>query len=558
MSFLRTVLKSVLKDERGQSMMFVACGMTALIGVAGFTMDIGKGYIARQQLQSCTNDAALSGAVYLSNAYFNTTAASTAATSYSCTSGNLNESTILTNVQLQTPVFKCLDTVTKSMGIPCLGNPAYNAMIVTQTADVQTWFAWIPPFNRPIFHLTATAYATPGGAPAPLNMVIIVDTTGSMTTQDSYCANATELECAKNGVGIMLNSLPYPQDAPVALFAFPNIQANTVSSATTTPCSGSTTQVAYTTPALGANSYAPGTGASGTYRIVDFSTDYTNIKKAVGIVDSSGNTTTTGCLKTPGNGTNTHTFLAGAIAAAQAALMAQQGVHPVAPGQNVIVILTDGDVNASDQYMNVKPAMTIMAGAPYNTNTASTTTPADFPISPATSVTYPSGVGGCGQAVQVAQAARASTLQTSIFVVAYGSPTSRGWNLDNLTVSSGNVEDIMSGVTGNGVTKPSHCPTDQDAFFTTFKTATTGVHGTLPTSNNVSYIHTPTNITPCQTAQGIATPDTDKVIYFYADNMNASTGTCASNSGLTSLKQIFAAIVGELPHIPRVVPIGTT
>jgi hypothetical protein len=545
MSFLR----SVLKNEQGQSLLFVALGGLAFIGTAGISMDIANAYVGRQQLQASTNSAALSGAVYLSSSYFNTALATTAVNQYSAMAGNLNTASSLTNVQMQPPSFVCLAQVTASMGIPCLGpGNGYNAMIVTQTADVNTWFAKI--FKIPVFHMSATAYATPGGAPAPLNMVIIVDTTGSMGTvitsgtglgsSDPACIGKTELYCAMNGVGIMLNSLPFPADAPVALFAFPNVQASTVNDDLTG--SGTPNELANSTPALG-SSYNP-TGSSATYEIVPFGTDYSQITKAVGVVNSSGTTTTPGHLMTP-SGAPAGTFLAGAIVAAQSALVAQQVVHPVAPGQNVIVILSDGNVNGSDQYKNVNSSLTMMG----STFTLTTTPPSDIPISGAY-VNYPSGVGGCGQAVQEAQIARASALQTSIFVVSYGSPITGSFNpTPSLTINSGNMVNIINN---------SACPSDQDAFFTAFKS---NAHGTLPlTINGKAYTNlsfTP-NISPCQTAKDLATPDTSEIVYFYSDTMGASSGVCPSTSGLGSLSKIFAAIVGELPHVPRVVPVGTT
>lgn len=547
MSFLRRVLK----NEQGQSFFFVALGGLAFIGAAGISMDLGNAYVARQELQASTNSAALSGAVYLSSSYFNTAKATTAVNNYSAVAGSYNTASSLTNVQMapSSPSFVCLATVYASLGIPCLGPGAgYNAMIVTQKADVNTWFAKL--FNIPVFHLTATAYATPGGAPAPLNMVIIVDTTSSMAqkinagtglgSSDPTCVGKTELYCAMNGVGIMLNSLPFPADAPVALFTFPNVKASTVNDDLTN--SGTPTEMANSTPPASGTSYNP-TGSSATYEIVPFGTSYSQIIKAVGVVNSSGTTTTNGYLQTP-SGAGAGTFLAGAIVAAQSALVAQQVVHPVAPGQNVIVILSDGNVNGSDQYNNVQ-SLGMMA----STFSVTTTPPSDIPIS-GTAVTYPSGVGGCGQAVQEAQIARASTLQTSIFVISFGSPITGSWNPSpSLTVNSTNLVNIINN---------SACPSDQDAFFTAFKS---NAYGTLPTKiNGASYTNlsfTP-NISPCQTDKDIATPDTSEIVYFYSDTMGASSNVCPSTSGLGSLSKIFAAIVGELPHIARLVPIGTT
>jgi hypothetical protein len=549
MSFLRRVLK----DEKGQSLVILAFGMFGLLGVSGISMDLVNAYAARQALQASTNAAALSGAVYLSNSYLDTASALAAVTQYSSLPGSLNAVQNLTNVQLNpAPSFPCLTTVS-AMGVPCLGAGAgYNTMIVTQTADVKTWFATL--FGIPVFHLKAVAYATPGGAPAPLNLAIILDTTGSMATNiasgsglgssDPTCVGHSELACALNGVGIMLNSIGTSPDssanAPVALFTFPNIAASNVSEDLN--CTGTPPAMSNSTPTSG-SSYGP-TGSNPTYMIVPFTTSYSTIMEAVGVVNSSGTTTTAGCLKATSGGAPAGTYLAGAIVAAQSALVAQNVVHPVAVGQSVMVILTDDNVNGSDQYQNVDAALTMMA---------TTSTTWDNPDSSG-HVDYPSGVGGCGQAVQMAQAARASTLQTSIFVIDFGSSIVGNWNPSGSTINSGNMVNIINA---------SNCPSDQDGFFNTFKkTVGTSIgHGTLQNPNppaappNLSY--TP-NISPCTAAQDLATPNTAKIVYFYSDTQGATSGACPSASTLGSLKQIFAAIVGELPHKPRLIPVGTT
>ncbi len=546
MSFLR----KVLKDEQGQSLVLVTVSMLAFLGVSGISMDLGHAYIARQELQASTNSAALCGATYVS--YGDSTDASAAVTQCSALPGSLNESPSLTNVQLATPAFRCLATVT-ALGTDCVGAgtaypSGFNSMVVTQSADVKTWFAKM--FGVPIFHITATAYASPGSEPQPLNMAVIIDTTSSMAatissgtaqaTADPQCVGKSELACALNGIGILLNSLPSPANAPVALFAFPNVTAS--SAAYDINCGGTPSELANSTPTL-STSYGP-TGSNPTYEIVPFSTDYTNINKAVGTVNKTTNAQiTNGCTKTP-SGAPAGTYLAGAIVAAQSALVAQQVVHPVAVGQNVMVILTDGNVNGSDQYKNVDSSLKMM-GSTFSVSASSP--PADVPIT-GTSVTYPSGVGGCGQAVQEAQAARASTLQTSIFVLAYGSPTVGNWNPTNLTVNSTNMVNIINN---------SNCPSDQDAFFVTFKST---AHGTLPTSNNVSYVK---NITPCATAQGLATPNkaatqyAGAITYFYSDTQGAASGACPSAAAVGSMASIFKAIAGSLPRPPRLIPNGS-
>jgi hypothetical protein len=316
------------------------------------------------------------------------------------------------------------------------------------------------------------------------------------------------------------------------------VTANTVSKDLT--C-GTATGTMNSTPILG--DPVP-TGAASTYLIVPFTSDYSSIIKAVGVVDpASDKTTTNGCLKTPSSpgGNSMGTYLAGAIVAAQSALTVQQGIHPVALGQNIMVILTDGNVNGSDQYGKIGGVSTMAPPVPaaptWDGNAAGD------------KVNYPSGVAGCGQAVQVAQAARASALKTSIFVVAYGAPTAGSWNPGKVAIKSSNVYDMW--VAGS-------CPDDQDQFFKDFVNTK---YGTLLTNKNVSFMP---NISPCTTAQDIATPDkaatatSNAIIYFYSDNQGGGAGTCPSAFPPGSLSQIFKTIAGSVPRPPRLIPAGTT
>jgi Flp pilus assembly protein TadG len=534
---MRPLLRRVLKEEQGQSLIFIAAGMLAFVGVSGISMDLINAYAARQALQASTNSAALSGASYLFSA--DTAKASTAVIKYSSLPGSLNAAPNLTNVNLSTPTFSCLSTV-KAWGLACVGTGTaypngFNSMSVTQTADVPTWFAKI--FGIPVFHLSATAYASPGSAPQPLNLAIILDSTLSMTeivsgaaaASDPQCSGQSEMYCALNGIGILLNSLPSPKDAPVALFAFPNVRASTATKDINCG-SGTATGLLNSTPTIATN-YGP-TGSAPTYEIVPFSTDYTSITKAVGVVSkSTDKTTTNGCLQTPNGAGNSGTFLAGAIVAAQSALVAENIVHPVATGQNVMIIFTDANVNGSDQYAGLLGS-SLMYSSGLSENGL-----------------YPSGVGGCGQAVQEATVAKSSTLQTSIFVLAYGSPTVGNWNPSGTYLNSNSIASIVNA---------SNCPSDQNAFFVAFNKSA-GHGGTLTSSTNVS---SQPNISPCTTAQDLATPNkaatetAPAIIYFYSDTQGG-VGGCPSAAPVGSMASIFQAIAGSLPRPPRLIPAGT-
>jgi hypothetical protein len=95
---------------------------------------------------------------------------------------------------------------------------------------------------------------------------------------------------------------------------------------------------------------------------------------------------------------NYGTYYAGALYAAQAALVAEQAANP--GSQNVIIILSDGNSNAPYSSNGI----TIMPGASQ------------------TSGTYPSSKQECHQAITAAQYATAQG--TRVYSVAYGSETS--------------------------------------------------------------------------------------------------------------------------------------
>ena len=51
--------RRALNDQRGQTLPFVALGMVAFVGVAGLSIDVGRAYVVRSQLQSSANAAAM-------------------------------------------------------------------------------------------------------------------------------------------------------------------------------------------------------------------------------------------------------------------------------------------------------------------------------------------------------------------------------------------------------------------------------------------------------------------------------------------------------------------
>jgi len=218
----------------------------------------------------------------------------------------------------------------------------------------------------------------------------------------------------------------------VSLFTYPNI---TVGTAKSEYCGGgSLSIVPYSFPVAGASTYPPSgsTTTSATYQVVPWLNDYrtsdttsgtsplalgSDLVSAVDGDTSFGGTSSCSGLQTPGG---EGTYFAGAIYAAQAALVAEQALPANAGSQNALIILSDGAANSAyytSPHQNGNPDTTPPRGK--YTQMASTDVNGTAVTS---SGTYPSYNQQCNQAVTAAQAA--TTAGTKVFTVAYGATTS--------------------------------------------------------------------------------------------------------------------------------------
>jgi Flp pilus assembly protein TadG len=418
MSFLRDRAWEQAKDESGQALVMIALLMVLLLGFMGLVIDFGRTYIAFRQLQTSTDAAALAGAGQLPNA-----TATTVASTYSGLSGSKNGYSNLSGVTMVTgyPKVECLTTLTNE-GIACVAPEDGNALFVKQQVTIPLYIGAL--FGTPTVTLTATAAAAARGAvSSPYNVAIILDATDSMVTNtDSNCSNQTREACALEGLRVLLqnmapcaaqnttctitNDVSANSNDRVSLFQFPNVTDGTVNKAYTCPTSKPTPEP-YTFPSATSTSYAPSGsvnytyvsgGTTPTYQITPFWSDYktsnststlnpsSNISQYVGGGSCSGETTQGG----------EGTYYAGVIYAAAGAVYAEGLANP--GSQNVIIILTDGDANASSGDL------------------ATSTTGYS-----ATSGTYPSLVDQCTQAVTAAQ--YAASLGIRVYAVAYGAET---------------------------------------------------------------------------------------------------------------------------------------
>ncbi|MGA8086913.1 MAG: pilus assembly protein TadG-related protein [Terracidiphilus sp.] len=409
----------ILENETGQIIPWVAFMMIVILGLGGLVLDGSRIMLIHRQLQSATDAAALAGARVMPDGDYRGSALT-----YSASSGKLNASTTYSaSAPVVTPI--CVSAL-KAQGLPCVNSASANALQVQQSAAVSTSFMGL--LGVKTVNISTASTAAMGGSNTPYNVAIILDTTPSMDYTDTSCgSNQTQLSCATKGIQQLLLNLS-PSVDHVSLFTFPNIDASDASM--DTDCSGSSNPTAepYTFPSKTAKSlsntvFSTGSGKNQTstnvtYQIVGFSTDYrssnssnslsgsSSLSNAIGVGTGTGGSgkhhKSSGCSGIQTSEENT--YYAGAIYAAQSALLAEQNLNTGT--QNVIILLSDGNATARQSDM--------ANSSNSNSNTTWATS----------SGTYPSWVGECGQGVEAAKyAATYPGNPTKVYTIAYGSPT---------------------------------------------------------------------------------------------------------------------------------------
>jgi Flp pilus assembly protein TadG len=233
-----------IQREDGQALLLMVFALVVLLGLAALVFDFGRAYLAQRQLQQAVDAAALVAGQTMPD----TQAAYAAAVDYSAT--GKNQHLLSMTAGAPTIKFKCVQSLAAN-NVPCLKDPTpvgggspstpcsvdepitkkCNAVQVTQSATVPTTFGrlFVP-------SLKVTARSTVGmrgGAPHPLNIMIVLDRTGSMgdpgfdsspgvPSSTTACGDAvkdpggntvipanrsTKIDCAKAGVRELLSGL---------------------------------------------------------------------------------------------------------------------------------------------------------------------------------------------------------------------------------------------------------------------------------------------------------------------------------------------------------------
>jgi len=350
---MKRLLRAFCREERGAISLIGAVCALVLLGMAGLGVDFGYVYYMRAELQTSTDAAALAGAQMI-NVGTGGTAVSTATQYSSSGTGTLNQNSEI-NVSMATgyPLLKCLN----STGVSCSGPDNANAIEVSQTAAVPTFFARL--FGLSTWNISATSLASArGGTPQPIDAEIILDTTASMNNADPNCgggAGATRESCALAGVRTLLQALdpclpalascgtptngnvPHPLDR-VGLIVFPGL-TNSSQLPYETDCSSTPL------PTISRYSNTP------VYKIVGLSSDYRASASATSLNTDSNLVLAvqggaSGCQQGLSAVGGVGTFYADAITTAQTELSAGR-----ANARKVIIILSDGAANASASNM---------------------------------------------------------------------------------------------------------------------------------------------------------------------------------------------------------------
>jgi Flp pilus assembly protein TadG len=587
-------VRRLLFNERGQSMVWVGVSLTAMLGLSGLTLDVGHAYVVRSQLQSVVNACSLAGVSGLPNAQNAQNAVSTCEgndnnpswgtvnspnanvfcstavmpSTQSCTNSNiLNVVQVTESVNVPTFFMRIFGYKTLPVGATATATPAEGRPLIVEfvldttpsmansdsncvvgsSAKTAEECALIG-IQGMLSKLSPCPPGTKNCGPSNANIRFGLITFPNIQTSDAVyninSNNGAGKSCASGTVKFQLYSSPV---IPVVtaynpVTGYPKVMAPVVSPSSYTPITYGPTKSGL------ALTYQPTFGASD-MDANGFYTDYYSATGASGLNSSSTLVQAIGrnadnvdpCLQEPNtnnyNGTSGVTSFAGAIYAAETALLAEQGEYPVVNGlatRTMIVFLSDGQANTlADDFPAAGTAVTsngVNSGGLSVLNTNGL---------------YPSVIDACQQAITAGQ--YAASLGTRVYTVAYGAEVGGCLYYLNGLNSQGKIGTATSTVL-QGKTNGTGSGSDVSPLVVT---------GTLnPPINAI------TDVTPCSTILNMASD----ISYTYSDYYQEKSGgsgvnevdtNCKSldpsNATLTSLNDIFQGIYGSITSA-RLIP----
>jgi len=408
---MNSQLRRLYHEQEGQALFMMCALLVVLLGLSALSIDLGFALHAQRELQASADAAATAGALALPYA----TAAATAK-SFDGEPTGLNYKADLPSVTVLngTPAVTCISatqlaTLGITVGPTCTNAAGGNAVVVQEQAIVPTFFAKLLGVQSIKVNANSLVLekGSEGAAPEPVNIMLIVDTTHSMTNGDSNCtgtgiSNPTREDCAKAGARTLLSELQ-PCDPikgcgtitnGVAQYAYQSVGLAVFPGLTATSYDVDeyNCQATGLSTSNGISLYSNPTTAPPYYTVVPPASDYlssgnlnggsSNLVKAVDWANGNDCSSSKYGLQDPGGA---GTYYAGVINEAQSKFAGSTGA------ENAIILLSDGAANA---------------------------TQSDF-VSGTSSTYY---TNDCHQAISAGQAA--TNAGTLVYTVAYGSSTS--------------------------------------------------------------------------------------------------------------------------------------
>jgi Putative Flp pilus-assembly TadE/G-like len=199
-------LRRVLGDESGAALILAAVSIFALVGFGALSVDVGYLFAAQRALQASADAAAIAGARDI-GVGGTPVATATSYSSVTASPANKNNDPSLTVTWASGyPLLKCFGNIGGGCSTNQTPATSANGIEVRQLATVPLFFGRI--FGISSVNISANAVAlAAGGVPHPLNVMFIVDTTGSM--------NGTPITNALAGFRTLLGQLwPCPSNLP--------------------------------------------------------------------------------------------------------------------------------------------------------------------------------------------------------------------------------------------------------------------------------------------------------------------------------------------------------
>jgi Flp pilus assembly protein TadG len=484
------------RGERGQILAIVAVALVGLLGISALAIDVGYAYYAKRQLQAAADAAALAGAQDLPAA--STAIATANAYATANRPGNISD----IHFQIST---KC--TAAASAGIGCNATTNPNALVVTASADTKTWFARL--FGVNSFSVSAKSNACSPCSSSPVDVVVVLDRTGSMCLDKSNRQDCGDMNNAKEGVHTLLSILNPPY-AQVGMIAFPPL-----ATASTSVCSA---------PQSTSSDYTAFDSADRRYLTDQIGSDYKlangNKNPNSGLYLHTVEGDEKDCVRADG-----YTSYSEALRRAKLEL----DTHGRANVPDVIVFLTDGEANIGSVYASDGKAYTTSAGKKSTYGTAAFPDNAPLYAPGNTDDTKP-----CQTAMDLADSYKAAGV--TIYSIGYALGTSTECTAGKYGPWIPAQKQIKSSGKVTQVAIPAHwCDRDSDADI-------------LDTSKSYTAYHTESTLCEHKASGGGNELDSRGRSVYSDDTVEdiASAGAFYNKSGGGDLTAIFGAIATDI------------